>query len=164
MVQKHPLYKWSRNDKNSNEWKTIKGSKSISFNEEFSILIKNKIEKNDKIITGIMSLNDNNNSLLYGYINYNGNKIDKEKKSIKYGNIYGNIVGQVITCILNDKNKSIQFLLNNKEQGIAFNQINKARTKIFPAISFNSKDCKVILVQRSTPFTPPASDVTSNSM
>jgi len=150
-------------------WQTVKANQPFNFNQnklqEFSILIEKSANTTNswKFMVGIAPLEFNcqfkkqwlGSQNSWGYIAGTGGKCHKDSKSIAYGLRYGLNDGDLITCVMNAKNKSLEFLLNNKSQGKAFDNINYKNTQIFAAVSITATNSRLKLVERVSPFNPP---------
>ncbi len=87
----------------------------------------------------------------YAYIGGTGGKCFDNTKSISYGNKWGTKIGDSITVISNQQRKTIEFILNGKSQGIAFNNYNTNNRNMFAAASITATGSRLRLMEIVTP-------------
>ena len=155
-------------------WQTCKTRGPIEFvgpKAEFSVLIEKSEQTTNAwkfmigvapetfTCTGSRQWLGSQNS--WGYIGGTGGKCYNVGKSSPYGEKFGAIgkPGDLITTVMDTQQQTIEWLLNGKTQGVAFNNFVPRGSNMYAACSITAAGSRVRLVERITPKSGPSSVV-----
>jgi len=159
-------------------WQTVKSRQPLVFDKatgmnEFSVLCE-RVESTSnswKFMAGIapdeFTCNASRQWLgsqkSYAYIGGTGGKCFDNPKSLSYGSKWGATIGDVVTVRSNLKAKTIEFLLNGKSQGVAFDNFAPNGRQMFAAASITATGSRLRLMEKVTPRSkPPMSAMAQN--
>jgi len=150
-------------------WQTVKSRQPVAFDKmsgdaQFSILTERTEATSNswKFMVGIapedFACNGSRQWLgsqkSYAYIGGTGGKCYDNPKSIAYGSKWGSKVGDVVTVKANLQKKWIEFVLNGKSQGRAFDNFH-ANKAVFAAVSITATGSRLRLMEKVTPRSKP---------
>ena len=160
-------------------WQTVKARQPLQFDKitgenQFSVICERceNTSNSWKFMVGIapdeFTCNGSRQWLgsqkSYAYIGGTGGKCYNEAKSISYGQKWGTKVGDVITCKSNIKTNKIEFILNGRTQGVAFDNFAPNGRNVFSAVSITATGSRLRLMQKVTPRSkPPMNSINNNN-
>jgi len=149
-------------------WQTVKSRQPIAFDKggdaEFSVLCERSentsnswkfmvgLAPEDFVCNGSRQWLGSQKS--YAYIGGTGGKCYDNPKSISYGTKWGSKVGDVVAVKANVTKKTIEFVLNGKSQGRAFDNFNTTKS-VFAAVSITATGSRLRLMEKVTPRSKP---------